>query len=113
MDCIFCRIVAGTVPARVVREDADTLAFHDLDPKAPVHVLVVPKRHIASLNDGREDDRAVMGALFLAARDVAVTENIAASGYRVVVNTGPDANQTVPHVHVHVLGGRPLGWPPG
>lgn len=113
MDCIFCRIAAGEVPAQVVREDEDTVAFRDLDPKAPVHVLVVPRRHIATLRDVRDGDRDMMGALLLAAREVAIVEGIADSGYRVVVNTGADANQTVHHVHMHVLGGRPLTWPPG
>lgn len=113
MDCIFCRIAAGEVPAQVIRQDEDTVAFRDLDPKAPVHVLVVPRRHIASLRDIGAGDRDVMGALLLAAREVALAEGIADSGFRVVVNTGADANQTVHHVHMHVLGGRPMTWPPG
>jgi histidine triad (HIT) family protein len=111
--CIFCRIVAGEIQADVVREDGDTLAFRDLDPRAPVHVLVIPKRHIGSVNDVTEDDRGVMGALFVAARAVAEREGVAEGGYRVVMNTGGDAGQSVDHAHLHVLGGRHLAWPPG
>lgn len=112
-ECIFCRIADGTVPATVVREDEHTVAFRDLDPKAPVHVLVIPRRHIGSINDVADDDAAVMGALFIAARDVAAQEGVAADGYRLVVNTGAAANQTVQHVHLHVMGGRDMRWPPG
>jgi histidine triad (HIT) family protein len=112
-DCIFCRIAAGQIPADVVREDADTLAFRDLDPKAPVHVLVIPRRHIASMNDIVTPDAGLMGALLVAAREVAATEGVAERGYRLVMNTGTAAGQSVPHVHLHVLGGRELAWPPG
>ncbi|HEX6134593.1 MAG TPA: histidine triad nucleotide-binding protein [Longimicrobiales bacterium] len=112
-DCIFCRIADGAIPATIVREDDETVAFRDLDPKAPVHVLVIPRRHIASVNDVAADDAGVLGALFVAARDVAAAEGVAESGYRLVVNTGPAANQTVHHVHLHVLGGRDMRWPPG
>jgi histidine triad (HIT) family protein len=112
-DCIFCRIAAGEVPAQVVREDEDTIAFRDLDPKAPLHVLVIPRRHIASVNDVQPADREVMGALFVAARDVAAAEGVADDGYRVVMNTGAAAGQSVHHVHLHVLAGRALRWPPG
>jgi histidine triad (HIT) family protein len=99
--------------ATVVREDDDTIAFRDVNPKAPVHVLIITKRHITSINDVTDDDRAVMGALFTAARLIARAEGVADDGYRVVMNTGPAAGQTVPHVHLHLLGGRALGWPPG
>jgi histidine triad (HIT) family protein len=112
-DCIFCRIVTGDIQADAVHEDAHTLAFHDLDPRAPVHVLVIPKRHIGSVNDVGVEDRDVMGALFVTARRVAEKQDVAASGYRVVMNTGGDAGQSVGHVHLHVLGGRKLAWPPG
>jgi histidine triad (HIT) family protein len=112
-DCIFCRIAAGSVPATVVRQDEHTVAFRDLDPKAPLHVLVIPRRHIASVNDLGEGDAAVMGALFLAARDIAAAEGVADTGYRVVMNTGPAAGQSVQHAHLHVLGGRDMRWPPG
>jgi histidine triad (HIT) family protein len=112
-ECIFCRIADGAVPAEIVREDEQTVAFRDLDPKAPLHVLVIPRRHIASINDAADDDKAVLGALFLAARDVAKSEGVAEGGYRLVVNTGAAANQTVHHVHLHVMGGRDMRWPPG
>jgi histidine triad (HIT) family protein len=112
-DCIFCRIAAGQIPADVVRDDADTVAFRDLDPKAPVHVLVIPRRHIASVNDLEAPDAGLMGALFVAAREVAVAEGTAERGYRLVMNTGTAAGQSVPHVHLHVLGGREFAWPPG
>jgi histidine triad (HIT) family protein len=112
-DCIFCRIVSGDVAASVVREDDDTLAFRDLDPKAPLHVLIIPKRHIASINDVADADRSLMGALFVAARHVARAEGVADDGYRVVMNAGRAAGQSVHHVHMHLLGGRELSWPPG
>ena len=112
-DCIFCRIADGAVPATIVREDDYTVAFRDLDPKAPLHVLVIPRRHIASINDVADDDAAMMGALFIAARDVAASEGVAEDGYRLVVNSGAASNQTVHHVHLHVIGGRDMKWPPG
>lgn len=112
-DCIFCRIADGAVPATIVREDEHTVAFRDSDPKGPLHVLVIPRRHIASVNDVADNDAALMGSLFIAARDVAASEGVADDGYRLVVNTGRAANQTVPHVHLHVIGGRDLTWPPG
>ena len=110
-DCLFCRIVRHEIPATIVREDEHTLAFRDIDPKAPTHVLVIPKTHVASLNDA--DDAATLGRLMLAAREIADAEGIASSGYRTVINTGADAGQTVHHVHLHLLGGRHLSWPPG
>ena len=112
-DCIFCRIADGELPATFLHESGSAVAFRDLDPKAPVHVLVIPRRHIASVNDVTAADAAVMGELFDVARRVAAAEGIADSGYRLVVNTGTAANQTVQHVHVHVLGGRDMRWPPG
>lgn len=112
-ECIFCRIAQGEIPAQVVREDDDTIAFRDLDPKAPVHVLVIPRRHIGSVNDLQPSDGGVMGALFIAAREVARSEGVAEAGYRLVMNTGAAAGQSVQHVHLHVLGGRTLLWPPG
>jgi histidine triad (HIT) family protein len=112
-NCIFCSIVTGDIQANVVHEDAHTLAFHDLDPRAPVHVLVIPKRHIGSVNDVGAEDREEMGALFVTARAVAEKAGIAEGGYRVVMNTGGDAGQSVAHAHLHVLGGRRLSWPPG
>jgi histidine triad (HIT) family protein len=110
-DCLFCRIIAREIPADVVYEDAETLAFRDINPQAPVHVLVVPRRHMASLN--AVSDTPIFEALFASVRTVAQQEGVAESGFRSVINTGPDAQQSVQHVHIHVLGGRPLGWPPG
>ncbi|HEX6597899.1 MAG TPA: histidine triad nucleotide-binding protein [Gemmatimonadaceae bacterium] len=110
-DCLFCRIVRREIPATIVREDEHTLAFRDIDPKAPTHVLVIPKTHVASLADA--PDAATLGRVLLAAAQIAKDEGIETSGYRTVINTGADAGQTVHHVHVHLLGGRHLKWPPG
>ena len=110
-DCLFCKIAAGTIPAQVVRRGEGMLAFRDINPKAPVHVLVIPTTHIASLND--TSDAGLMGRLLAFAREVAHAEQLAEPGYRVVVNTNADGGQTVFHLHLHVLGGRPLRWPPG
>jgi histidine triad (HIT) family protein len=109
--CLFCRIVRREIPASIVWENEHALAFRDIKPEAPVHVLVIPKRHFASLND--DADARLLGELLLAAREIAEGEGIAESGYRTVVNTGRDAGQTVFHVHVHVMGGRHMAWPPG
>src|SRR3954469_7634519 len=103
-NCLFCRIVRREIPASVVWEDEHALAFRDIDPRAPTHVLVVPKRHVSSLNDAT--DGAFLGRLVLAAREIAEGEGIAESGYRMVVNTGADAGQSVAHLHLHVMGGR-------
>ena len=110
-DCLFCRIVRREIPANIVHEDDETIAFRDIDPKAPTHILVIPKTHVASLNDA--SDAASLGRLLLVARDIAAAEGIASAGFRTVINTGADSGQTVHHVHVHVLGGRHLKWPPG
>ena len=112
-DCLFCRIVAGEIPATTVFEDDYTLAFRDIDPKAPTHVLVIPRRHIASVNALDALDADLIGRLFLAAREIAAAEGIRESGYRLVMNNGGDAGQSVAHIHLHVLGGRRLSWPPG
>jgi histidine triad (HIT) family protein len=113
MSCIFCQIVAGKIPARVVVDAPDVLAFRDLHPVAPTHVLVIPKRHIDSLAELTEADAALIGRLFVVARQVAEMEGARDQGFRAVINTGPDANQTVFHVHLHVLAGRQMSWPPG
>ena len=112
-ECIFCRIAAGEIPAKVVRQDEDTVAFRDINPRAPTHVLVIPRRHIPSVNVLDPGDAALVGKLFLAARDIARSEGVDESGYRMVVNAGPDAGQSVDHIHLHLLGGRGLAWPPG
>ena len=109
--CLFCRIVRREIPAGIIDEDEHTLAFRDIDPKAPTHVLVIPKHHVASLDDVH--DAETVGRLLLAAKRIAAAEGIARSGYRTVVNCGSDAGQTVFHLHLHLLGGRTLGWPPG
>ncbi len=109
--CLFCRLVRKQIPASVVWEDDRALAFRDIDPKAPSHVLVVPKRHVASLNEAT--DAALLGHLMLSAREIAEGEGLAQTGYRVVVNTGADGGQTVAHLHLHLLGGRRMKWPPG
>jgi histidine triad (HIT) family protein len=111
--CIFCRIVAGDLPADRVHEDESTVAFRDLNPQAPVHVLVVPRRHIASVTELEAGDAGVIGSLFIAARRIAEAEGLAGRGYRLVINAGEEAGQTVHHIHLHLLGGRAMGWPPG
>lgn len=109
--CLFCRIVRREIPATIIWEDEHSLAFRDIDPKAPTHVLVIPKAHVASLNEAT--DAATIGRLSLAAAQIARAEGIADSGYRTVINTGAGAGQTVFHVHLHLIGGRKLAWPPG
>jgi histidine triad (HIT) family protein len=108
--CLFCRIVRGEIPAKIVREDEHTVAFRDIDPKAPTHILVIPKEHVASLDEAT--DPTLVGRLSLAAAEIARSEGIT-DGYRTVVNTGAGAGQTVFHLHLHLLGGRKLTWPPG
>jgi histidine triad (HIT) family protein len=111
-DCVFCRIVRGQAPARTIYQDEDVTAFHDRNPCAPVHILVVPNRHIVGMAQVEPQDAVLLGKLLVVARRLAEQENIV-NGYRLVVNNGPLAGQSVFHLHVHVLGGRPLGWPPG
>jgi len=111
--CIFCRVAQGTAPARILFTDEDVVAFHDSSPRAPVHVLVIPRRHIASLASAAREDHEILGKLLLAAAEAARRTGIAETGYRVVTNSGSSAGQSVFHLHVHVLGGRPMGWPPG
>jgi histidine triad (HIT) family protein len=111
--CIFCRIASGEIPANVVYEDEHVVAFRDLNPQAPTHVLVVPRRHIATLNDVGEADAELIGRMYLAAQAVAARDGIAEPGYRTVFNCNAEAGQTVFHLHLHVLGGRVMEWPPG
>ena len=110
---IFEKIIRREIPADIVWEDDEVLAFRDVNPQAPVHVLIVPKRVIARLGEAEEDDGALLGKLLLASRKVAGKLDLLTSGYRVVINSGPDAGESVPHLHVHVLGKRALAWPPG
>jgi histidine triad (HIT) family protein len=112
-DCLFCKIIARQIPGSIVYEDDRVLAFNDINPQAPTHVLLVPKRHIASLNDLTPADDGIVGELARRAAAIAAERGIAASGYRTVFNTNGDAGQTVFHIHLHLLGGRPLQWPPG
>ena len=109
---IFEKIIAREIPAEIIWEDDDTIAFHDVNPQAPVHVLIVPKRVVPRLTEATENDRALLGKLLLVARDIAKKLDLS-SGYRVVINSGPDAGESVPHLHVHLLGKRALAWPPG
>lgn len=112
-DCLFCRVVAKTIPAKVVHEDDHTLAFDDIHPQAPVHTLVIPKRHVASIQDLGEVDQTLLAKLLLSCTKVANDKGLADSGFRLVANTGRQGGQTVFHLHFHVLGGRYMAWPPG
>lgn len=112
-DCLFCKIAAGEIPAEKIYEDDHVVAFRDIAPKAPTHVLVIPRRHISTLNDLRPDDAELVGRMYLAAREVAHQEGIAGDGYRTVVNCNAGAGQTVFHIHLHLMGGRAMTWPPG
>lgn len=112
-DTIFSKIARREIPASIVHETEDIIAFDDIDPKAPVHVLVVPKRHIARIAEAMGDDEALLGKLLLGAQAVARIKGITESGFRIVINNGPHGGESVPHLHVHVLGGRQLAWPPG
>ena len=111
--CLFCKIVAGDIPADIIHESETVLAFRDITPQAPTHVLVIPRRHIATINDLEPGDREVVGDLYLAAKAVAAAEGLAEPGYRVVMNCNEGAGQSVFHIHLHLLGSRCLGWPPG
>jgi histidine triad (HIT) family protein len=113
-DCLFCRIVAGEIPAKIAKRSADALAFHDIDPKAPVHVLVIPTKHVTAVRGATgSDGQAMLGRLLAFSAEVARELGLDAKGYRIVTNTGPDAGQSVDHLHLHVLGGRRMTWPPG
>lgn len=112
-DCLFCKIVRGEVPAEIVREGERTIAFRDINPQAPTHVLVIPKAHHATVGDLAAADAELLAEVLREAHRVAVDEGVAEAGYRIVFNTGAQAGQTVFHVHAHVLGGRGLNWPPG
>ena len=112
-DCIFCKIVSGDIPSTKIFEDEQVIAFHDINPQAPTHVLVVPKRHIPGVNELTEADEALVGHVYGVIAKLVRELGIDESGYRVVVNSGADGQQSVPHLHFHVLGGRLLAWPPG
>jgi histidine triad (HIT) family protein len=113
-DCLFCRIVAGEIPAKIAKRSGDAMAFHDVDPKAPVHVLVIPTKHVPAVRGATgPDGEAMLGRLLAFSAEVARELGLDANGYRIVTNTGPDAGQSVDHLHLHVLGGRRMSWPPG
>lgn len=111
--CLFCKIVAGDIPADTVYENDQVFAFRDIDPKAPTHILIIPKEHIATTNDLAEAHKTLVGEMLLAAKEIAGQEGIADSGYRTVFNCNGDGGQAVYHIHLHLLGGRQMTWPPG
>jgi histidine triad (HIT) family protein len=111
--CVFCKIVSGEAQARLVHSDDDIVAFNDLNPQAPTHVLIIPRKHIESLADATQADTDLLGKLLQVARQLAVTLDIAKTGYRVILNTGAGAGQSVMHIHAHLMGGRRMRWPPG
>ena len=112
-DCLFCKMIAGDIQADTVYEDDVVYAFRDINPQAPTHVLVVPKKHISTLNDLNAQDSQTIGRLFLAAKSIAQQDGIDEAGYRTVINCNAAAGQSVFHIHLHILGGRAMGWPPG
>lgn len=112
-DCLFCRIIQKKIPAKIILEDEEVLAFEDVNPQAPVHILVIPKKHLSTSLDIQPEDHALVGKLFQAAGAIAAERGIAERGFRMVINTNAEAGQTVYHMHLHMLGGRPMHWPPG
>ena len=112
-DCLFCKMVSGEITPDTVHEDDDILAFKDINPQAPLHVLIIPKAHITTVNELSDANAATVGRLFLAAKRIAADNGLAGPGYRLVMNCNADAGQTVFHIHLHLLGGRPMTWPPG
>jgi len=112
-DCLFCKIRDGEIPANVIYQDENVLAFEDVNPQAPTHVLVVPKKHISTVNDLQEDDAELVGKLYLAAKKITAEAHVADDGYRLVMNCNEQAGQTVFHIHLHILAGRNMTWPPG
>ena len=113
MTCLFCKIAGGEIPARIVYEDTDIMAFHDVNPQAPKHILVIPKTHIATLNDTETTDEGLLGRMVLTAKKIAESEQFRDAGYRLVFNINSDGGQTVHHIHLHILAGRKMTWPPG
>jgi len=112
-DCLFCRIVDGEIPADVIHESDSAIAFRDINPQAPTHVLIIPRRHISTINNLNAGDEELVGSLYLVAKEIAQQEGLTDDGYRVVMNCGEGAGQSVFHIHLHLLGGRLLNWPPG
>ncbi len=112
-DCLFCKIRDGDIPGDIVFEDDDVLAFNDVNPQAPLHILIIPKKHISTINDLDEDDEQLMGKLFSVAKKLAHEKGVSDEGYRLVTNCNAGAGQTVFHIHMHLLAGRAMSWPPG
>jgi histidine triad (HIT) family protein len=112
-DCVFCKLLRKEIPSKVLFEDSQAVAFQDLHPQAPTHVLIVPRKHLSSLNDCTSADDALLGHALAVAKEVAQQQGVGSSGYRIVLNTGEGAGQTVFHIHFHLLGGRTMSWPPG
>jgi len=112
-DCLFCKILSGDIPADIIYESESTIAFRDINPQAPTHVVIIPRRHIATINDLEDRDRETIGNLYLAAKEIAADEGLSDPGYRVVMNCNAGAGQSVFHIHLHLLGGRGMKWPPG
>lgn len=112
-ECLFCRIIAGEIPSTRVYDDADVYAFRDINPVAPSHILVIPKKHLESVQAAQAEDEGLLGKLLLQANQIAAAEGLADAGFRYVINTGEHGGQTVFHLHLHILGGRPMTWPPG
>jgi histidine triad (HIT) family protein len=112
-DCLFCKILAGGIPADIIYESDTAVAFRDINPQAPTHAVIIPRKHIATINDIDTEDQAAVGSLFTAAREIAAQEGFEAAGYRVTMNCNEAAGQTVFHIHLHLLGGRSFSWPPG
>lgn len=113
MSCLFCKIAAGEIPANVVLDDPEILAFHDIQPQAPTHLLIIPKKHIATIDDADTADEQLLGKMVLAAKKLAKSEGLSDAGYRLVFNVNSGGGQQVYHIHLHVLGGRQMVWPPG
>lgn len=111
--CIFCKIISKEIPSKIVYEDEEVLSFYDINPQAPVHLLLIPKKHIPSLAEISESDQTILGKLLFSASKIAKKVGISEDGYRLVINTNRDAQQTVFHIHIHIIGGRPMSWPPG
>lgn len=113
MECLFCKIVAGQVPATIIFEDEEVMAFRDISPQSPTHILVIPKKHISTINDVHDEDEALLGHLVIVAKKLASQLGLSEKGYRLVFNINEDGGQTVYHIHLHMLGGRRMTWPPG
>lgn len=112
-NCLFCKILSGDIPADIVYESETAIGFRDINPQAPTHVLIIPRKHIATINDIADEDQSIVGSLYSAAREIAALDGLTDEGYRAVMNCNEAAGQTVFHIHLHLLGGRPLAWPPG